>query len=316
MKLVINIPCYNEEKTLPLVLKELPKKIKGISKIEVQIVDDGSTDNTVEVARKFGVTRIIRHKQNLGLGTAFKHGIEAALEAGADIFVNTDGDNQYPGKYIEALVQPILNHEADITVGNRTPWKVSYFSAIKKFFQYWGNMLVRFIAGSDVPDTVSGLRAYSRDALLRLNITTKFSYVLDTIVQAERKGLVIVSIPIHTNPPTRKSRLFKNIFHHMCKSLVNVIRCYVVYEPFKTFMTLATLFLLPALFLGLRFLWYNFFTKTGGAHIQSLILAAILFTLAGLMFVLGILAELLGTNRKLVEEQLYLTRKTIYRKRK
>ncbi len=313
MKLVINIPCYNEEKTLPLVLREIPKKIKGISKIEIQIVDDGSTDRTVEVAKKLGVHRIIRHKQNLGLGVAFKHGIEAALEAGADIFVNTDGDNQYPGKYIKQLIQPILKHEADMVIGNRTPWKIGHFSAIKKFFQYWGNILVRWIAGSDVPDTVSGFRAYSREAMLRLNITTRFSYVLDTIVQAERKGLVIVSIPITTNPPTRKSRLFRNIFQHMTKSFVNVLRCYMIYEPFKTFMTFATLFFLPAFFLGVRFLYYNFFTKTGGAHIQSLILAAILFTLSGLMFVLGIIAELLGTNRKLHEEMLYLARKKIYK---
>ncbi|MCX7698314.1 MAG: glycosyltransferase family 2 protein [Candidatus Goldbacteria bacterium] len=316
MKLVINIPCFNEEKTLPLVLKEIPKKIKGISKIEVQIVDDGSTDKTVEVAKKYGVKRIIRHKQNMGLGIAFKHGVEAALENGVDIFVNTDADNQYPSKYIEQLVQPVLKHQADIVIGNRTPWKVSHFSAIKKFFQYWGNILVRWIAGSDVPDTVSGFRAYSRDALLRLNITTRFSYVLDTIVQAERKGLAITSIPIHTNPPTRESRLFKNIFQHMTKSLVNVLRCYVIYEPFKTFMTFATLFFLPGFFLGARFLYYNFIIKASGAHIQSLILAAILFTLSGLMFVLGIIAELLGTNRKLHEDILYLIRKTIYRKKK
>ena len=313
MKLVINIPCYNEEKTLPLVLREIPKKIKGISKIEVQIVDDGSTDKTVEVAKKFGVKRIVRHKTNMGLGIAFKHGLEAALENGADIFVNTDADNQYPSKYIKDLVQPILKHEADMVIGNRTPWKVKHFSGIKKFFHYWGNILMRFIAGSDVPDTVSGFRAYSRDAMLRLNITTRFSYVLDTIVQAERKGFVIVSIPITVNPPTRESRLFKNIFQHMTKSFVNVIRCYVIYEPFKTFMTFAALFFLPGLYLGLRFLYFSFITKSGGAHIQSLILAAILFTLSGLMFVLGIIAELLGTNRKLHEEMLYLARKKLYK---
>jgi hypothetical protein len=165
-----------------------------------------------------------------------------------------------------------------------------------------------------VPDTVSGFRAYSKDALMRLNITTRFSYVLDTIVQAERKGIVIKSIPIDTNPPTRKSRLFKNIFQHMTKSLINTLRCYVIYEPFKTFMTFAVLFFLPGFFLGIRFLYYNFFIKNGGAHIQSLILATILFILSGLMFVLGIIAELLGTNRKLFEEMLYLIRKTIYRK--
>jgi glycosyltransferase involved in cell wall biosynthesis len=313
MKLVINIPCLNEEKTLPLVINELPKKIDGVSEIEIQVIDDGSTDKTVEVAKMLGVTRIIKHKHNMGLGVAFKHGLEAALEAGADILVNTDADNQYPGRYISELVQPIIKHEADIVIGNREPWLIGHFSYFKRCLQYWGNFLARNIAGSDVPDTVSGFRAYSKDAMLRINVTTGYSYVLDTIVQASKKGLLIKSIPIEVNPPTRKSRLMKNIFSYLRKSFLNVMQCYVIYEPFKTFMTFATLFFLPALFLGLRFLYYNVIVKTGGAHIQSLILATILFTLSGLMFTLGIIANLLGANRRLIEEQLYLTKKTIYK---
>ena len=312
MKLVINIPCFNEEKTLSLVLDELPKKIKGISKIEVQIVDDGSTDKTSEVAEKYGA-RVIKHKKNLGLGTAFKHGMEAALEAGADIMVNTDADNQYPSKYISDLVQPILKHEADIIIGNRDPWNVKHFSGFKKLMQFCGNGLARYIAGSDAPDTVSGFRAYSKHAMLKLNILTKFSYVLDTIVQATKKGLLIKSIPIETNPPTRKSRLFRNIFHHMNKSLVNIMRCYVIYEPFKTFMAFMWVFLVPAVIIVIRFI-YLFFNGSGG-HIQSLILATICFILAAIMFTLGILAELLGINRQLMEEQLYLKRKTIYKEK-
>lgn len=311
MKLVINIPCYNEEKTLPLVLNELPKEIKGISEIEVQIVDDGSTDKTAEVAKQYGA-RVIRHKKNLGLGLAFKHGMEAALDSGADLMVNTDADNQYPSRYISDLVQPILNDEADMVIGNREPWNIKHFSHTKRFFQYWGNWFARYIAGSDVPDTVSGFRAYSKLAMLRLNVLTKFSYVLDTIVQATKSGLVIKSVPITINLPTRKSRLFRNICHHMYKSFTNITRCYVIYEPFKTFMIFMTAFLLLALFLAGRFFYYYF--KGVGGHIQSLIFASIFFVLAGSMFTLGIIAELLGINRQLNEQQLYLKRKNMYKK--
>lgn len=309
-KLVINIPCYNEEKTLPLVLKEIPKKIEGISEIEVQIVDDGSCDKTIEVAKKHGC-RVIIHKRNQGLGNAFKSGVEAALDNGADIFVNTDADNQYPSKYIPALIKPVLDGKADMVIGNRTPWKVKHFSPIKRVFQYFGNMLTRTVAGTDVPDTVSGFRAYSKEAMLRLNVTTKFSYVLDTIVQASKKGLKIQSIDIHTNLPTRKSRLFKNIFQHMYKSGTNIIRCYVIYEPFKTFIILTSIFILPALALSIRFLYY-YITSTGAGHLQSLILAAILYTIGGMLFTLGVLAELIKTNRQILEEQTYLKKKEMY----
>ncbi len=313
MKLVINIPCYNEEKTLGFVLKELPKKIDGIDKIEVQIVDDGSTDRTTEIAREYHCV-LIRHKKNQGLGNAFRTGVEVALDRGCDIFVNTDADNQYPSEYIKELVKPILEGKADMVIGNREPWKVRHFSPLKRAFQFFGNMIVRNIAGSEVPDTVSGFRAYSKETLLKLNITTKFSYVLDTIVQASKKGLKIESIKIRTNAPTRKSRLFKNIFEHMIKSAVNVLRCYVVYEPFKTFMSLALVTFIPALVVSSRFIFY-YLQGNGGGHIQSLILAAILYIISGLMFTLGILAELLGTNRRLMEEQLYLKKKEMYGRR-
>jgi len=312
MKLVINIPCYNEEKTLPLVLKELPKKIDGIDKIEVQIVDDGSTDNTIEVAKKFKVNRIVKHKKNLGLGIAFRDGVNAALANGADILVNTDADNQYPSKYIKDLVKPILDEKADIVIGNRNPWKVKHFSLIKRFFQYFGNMAIRYIADSDVPDTVSGFRAYSRESMLRLNVLTKFSYVLDTIIQASKKGLVIVSVPITTNAPTRKSRLFKNIFEHIKKSASNMIRAYTIYEPFKTFLLGSLLFFIPAIVLIVRFLILYFQGISG--HVQSLIIAAIFFILGGGMFILGIIADLIGINRQLMEEQLYLKKRKFYEK--
>jgi glycosyltransferase involved in cell wall biosynthesis len=312
MKLVINIPCYNEESTLAQVLEELPKKIDDIDVIEVQIVDDGSTDKTREVARKYGC-RVIRHKYNMGLGVAFKHGMEVALENGADIFVNTDADNQYPGKFIPALVKPVIEGEADMVIGNREPWNVKHFSPIKRMFQYVGNTMIRRIIKADVPDTVSGFRAYSREAMLQLNVTQQFSYVLDTIVQGAKKGLKIKSIPIKTNLPTRKSRLFKNIFHHMKKSGTNMIRVWVLYEPFQTFLYMTLLFAVPSLILVGRFFGYYYYGM-GSGHIQSLIIAAILMTMAGISLALAVIAYLLGMNRRLIEEDLYYTKKGYYRK--
>ena len=311
MKLIVQIPAYNEEATIGQVIKEIPRKIPGISKVEVLVIDDGSRDKTAEVSKKAGADYVLRHKRNLGLGTSFKDGCEFALENGVDILINTDADNQYPGKYISELVKPILEERADIVIGNRRPWKVQHFSPFKRIMQRFGNWLTRKVSGSSVPDTVSGFRAYSKEALLRLNVTTKFSYVLDTIVQASHKGLAILSIPIETNPPTRKSRLFKNIFQHMKKSGINILRCFVIYEPFKTFFMGAIILAIPATILLIRFLVHYIF-NTGAGLVQSLIIMAVLYIFAALMFVLGILAELLGTNRKLIEEQLYLKKKEMF----
>ena len=308
MKLVINIPCFNEEKTLPLVLKELPKKIEGIDKIEVQIVDDGSTDKTIEVAKKFGVTRIIRHKKNQGLGIAFKHGLQSALENGADVFVNTDADNQYPSKYIKDLVEPIVNQRADLVIGNRKPWKVKHFSVLKRVLQFFGNWVTRKILGSEVPDTISGFRAYSKDAMLRMNVVTKFSYVLDTIMQAVQKDLKIESIEIETNVPTRESRLFKNIFQHMKKSGSNVARMYYLYEPLKTFTYLALLSFIPGFLLVVRW-FYRYFLDIGGGSIQSLVIASMLLIASVILFGLGIIGDSLKTNRMLTEDVLYKLKK-------
>ncbi len=310
MKLVINIPCYNEEKTLPLVLKEIPKRIKGIKKIEVQIVDDGSTDNTVQVAEKFGC-RIVRHKKNLGLGIAFKHGVQEALINGADIMVNTDADNQYPSQYIPDLCRPIIEERADVVIGNRQTWKVKHFSFIKKFFQWFGSFMVRKMTGSDVRDTVSGFRAYSRESLMRINVQTRFSYVLDTIMQCSVKNLKMFSVDIHTNEPTRKSRLFKNMLQHMFKSGSNLINIYVVYMPFPTFFFISTLLFVPSLLIMGRFLYF-FIVDGGLGHIQSLIASAILFISAILFLVLGVIANLIKVNRQLIEENLYIQKKTYY----
>lgn len=302
MKLVVQIPCLNEEKTLPLVLKEIPKKIKGIDIIEVQVIDDGSTDKTVQVAQKFGVTRIISHVGNKGLGASFSDGMEAALKARADILVNTDGDNQYPGKYIKDLVKPILQKKAHIVIADRQTKKIEHFSPTKKFLQSLGSGMVRYLSGTDVPDAVSGFRAYSRKAMLELNVVTKFSYCIDTIVQAGKKDLVIRSIPITTNKPTRKSRLFKNVWQHVKKSTANLLRVFAVYEPFKTFLIAGIILIVPALFFTARFAYFYLFMKDrAGGHIQSLVVGSAFFMGAVQMFALAILADLISINRRLVE---------------
>jgi len=313
MKLIINIPCYNEEKTLPAVLKELPKNIAGITEIDVQVIDDGSADSTAQVAETAGC-RVIKHKKNLGLGVAFKHGIEAALKHGADIMVNTDADNQYPSEFIKDLVQPIIDKKADVVIGDRQTWKIKHFNPLKKLFQWLGSSLVRLATGTDVVDTVSGFRAYSRESLLKLNIFTRFSYVLDTIMQCAQKDIKMASVKITTNKPTRKSRLFSNMFQHIRKSSLTLIRVYVIYKPFATFLKLAFIFFLGGLYPMVRFLYFFFWTVHGSGHIQSLIAASIMMTTAVLMFVLGIVGDLLRTNRELIEQQLYLKKREIYKK--
>lgn len=303
MKLVVQIPCFNEEDSLEKVLKEIPKTIKGISKIEIQIIDDGSTDRTVEVAKKLGVTRIISHKKNQGLGMSFSDGVEVALKAGADILVNTDGDNQYPGKYIKDLVEPIINNLAEMVIADRQTQTIKHFSWEKKFLQKWGSVVVRMLSGTDVPDAVSGFRAYSRKSLLELNIITRFSYCIDTIVQAGKKGLKIVSIPIRVNPPTRKSRLFSNMWQHIQKSSINLLRVFAVYEPFKTFFIIALVLAIPALFFLLRFIYFYLFVPVEAkGHVQSLIFGSAFLVCSVQALALGILADLVSINRRLMEK--------------
>lgn len=312
MKLIIQVPCLNEEENLSSVLSELPTSIDGVSEIEVVVIDDGSTDRTAAIAADFGAT-VISHKHNRGLGASFTHGIEYALASGADVLVNTDGDNQYPGRFVSDLVQPVVLDEADCVIGNRRPWAVKHFSFVKRFFQWFGSFWVRCLTDSGVEDTVSGFRAYSREALLDLNVTSRFSYVLDTIMQLSKKNYRIVSIPIEVNEVSRPSRLFGNIFEHMSKSGANVLRLYSIYEPLKTFTYLSLLFLVPGLFLGARFMYF-FFQGSGDGYIQSLIATAILLISAVLMFVLGVLGELLRTNRELVEKQLRIQKEVLYDK--
>lgn len=302
MYLLIQIPCYNEETTLPLVLKEIPKEISGIDKIEIQIIDDGSNDATTQVAKEWGVKHIISNIQNKGLGISFRTGVENALNLGVDILVNTDGDNQYPSRYISELIQPILANQADIVVGNRQTSQIKHFSLIKKFFQWLGTKITIILSGEkEIEDAVSGFRAYSRNALIDINVTSRFSYVLDTTVQASRKRLKMVSIPIETNPPTRSSRLFKNIWEHIYKSGVDIIRVYAMYRPLRVFIGLGGILFFIGTVPILRFLYDYFFVDDGEGKIQSLIIGSIILSVSFNCFALGIIGDLMSRNRTLIE---------------
>lgn len=315
MKLIIQIPCFNEEKTLASVLSELPKQIDGIDIIETMIIDDGSVDDTIAIANKYKVDYIIKHIGNKGLWNAFKSWVAKALYEGADILVNTDGDNQYPGKYIPDLVKPIIDSEADFVMGNRQTKKIAHFSHAKKFFQWLGSMLVRFFSGTTVPDSVSGFRAYSREALLRLNVTSDFSYAVDTLVQAGSKHIKIAHIPMTTNKPTRPSRLFKNMWQHMYKTLSILLRVYAMYHPLRLFSTLALLFFTLGTIWILRFLYLYMTINGPTGHIQSLVLSGAFLTIATIFFALGIIGDLISKNRKLIEDNLYMTKKVYYEKK-
>ncbi len=315
MKLIIQIPCYNEEWTLASVLKELPTKIDGIDEIETMIIDDGSSDKTIAIANKHKVDHIVKHVGNKGLGNAFKSGVEKALWEGADILVNTDGDNQYPGKFIPALVKKVVDGEADFVMGNRETKKIAHFSAIKKFFQWLGSLMVRLLSGTKVPDSVSWFRAYSREALLRLNVTSDFSYAVDTLVQAGSKRIKISYIPMTTNKPTRPSRLFKNIWQHMYKTLSILLRVYAMYHPMRLFFSFATIFFTLGSFWVIRFLYFYFTVDGNTWKVQSLILSWALLTIASIFFALGIIWDLIAKNRRLIEDNLYISKKIYFDKK-
>ncbi|MDD5213784.1 MAG: glycosyltransferase family 2 protein [Candidatus Gracilibacteria bacterium] len=316
MKLIIQIPCYNEEKTLLSVLEELPTQIDGVDEIETMIIDDGSSDKTIEVATKFGVDYIVKHIGNKGLGNSFKSGVHKALLEGADILVNTDGDNQYPSKFIPDLIKPILEGKADFVMGNRQTKKISHFSFLKKFFQWLGSAMVRYLSGTNIPDSVSGFRAYSKEALLKLNVTSDFSYAVDTLIQAGRKRIKIVDVDITTNKPTRPSRLFKNMWHHMYKTTQIMIRVYAMYNPMRIFFALGTPFLVLGL-LGLsRFMYFYMMNPVDTGKIQSLVISGVFLMIAIQFYALGIIGDLIAKNRRLIEDDLYLTKKQYYEKNK
>lgn len=302
MKLIVQVPCLNEEATLPIVLAGIPKDIPGIDEIELLVIDDGSTDRTGEIAREFGA-HVLRHARPMGLAQSFRDGVDYALSHGADIVVNTDGDNQYPQERIGDLVAPLLAGEADIVIGDRQTHTIAHFSGFKKVMQRFGSWVVNKAAGTDLPDAASGFRAYSRYSLYALNVVTQFSYCMETIIQAGNKRLAISSVAIDTNPKTRESRLFSNVFEHMLKSGQAILRSYIMFKPWSIFATLATVFGLIGLF---PFARYAVLLAAGdqGNHFQSLMLGTLLLIGALLAVALGVLSDLSKTNRILQEQAL------------
>ncbi|HET7302346.1 MAG TPA: glycosyltransferase family 2 protein [Candidatus Saccharimonadales bacterium] len=303
MKLVVQIPCYNEEETLPLVLKDIPKKIPGIDTIEILVIDDGSTDRTVEVAKKHGVKHFVV-RTHRGLARSFHDGVMKALELGADIIVNTDGDNQYPQQEIGALVKPILDGKADVVIADRQVQTIAHFSKGKKIMQALGTKILNAAAGTQVPDAPSGFRAYSRESILQLNIITRFSYTMETIIQAGNKGLIIASVPVITNPKTRESRLFKSSWEHIIKSGSAITRAFIMYRPYVLFNTLGVSLLVLGTIPFLRYLFFVLTDNNPGNHLQSLIAGAVLLVTAFISFTLGVIADLTRINRSLNEQTL------------
>jgi glycosyltransferase involved in cell wall biosynthesis len=308
VKLIIQIPCLNEADTLPSALAGLPDRIEGIDCIETLIVDDGSVDGTAAVARSLGVEHVIRHTRTMGLARAFASGLDASLNLGADIIVNTDGDNQYPAAAIPALVAPVVRGEADIAIANRQAGHLAHFSLPKRFLQRLGSWLVRTVSGTEVPDAPSGFRAYSREAALHLNILTRYSYTLETIIQAGKLGLRVVSLPVATNPPTRPSRLQRNTWHFVKAQAGTIVRLYAFYEPLRTFSYIATPFLLVGLGLLARFL-VAYLLEQANRFVQSVTIGTGLLLIGVLILLFGVQADIASKHRQLTEEMLYRLKK-------
>ncbi|MCP3932310.1 MAG: glycosyltransferase family 2 protein [Bacteroidetes bacterium] len=304
MKLIIQIPCFNEEESLPLTLKELPRSIPGIESIEWLIVDDGSSDNTVQVAKEHGVDHIIRHSRNMGLAKAFKTGLKACLDKGCDVIVNTDADNQYCAADIPALIEPIVKGEYEFVIGARPIDSTDDFSKIKKFLQKIGSWTVRVASNTDIPDAPSGFRAISRDCAMRLNVFNEYTYTLETIIQAGQKQIPVTWVPVKTNPKLRDSRLFKSIPSYVWRSLVTIIRIFVVYKPFRFFSLLAAIFFSIGVMGNLRFL-YLYYTGDGGGHAQSLIVSGSMVGVGIVFFTTALIADMQSVNRTMLEEIRY-----------
>lgn len=301
MKLVIQIPCYNEEKTLEKTLKDLPTSIEGIDEIKVLIIDDGSTDKTIDIAKANGVENFVILQKNIGLAKAFSAGLSKAVDLGADIIVNTDADNQYCAQDIEKLARPIMEARADIVIGARPIENIKHFSFIKKVLQKLGSWVMRLVSSTKIADATSGFRAFSKNAALQINVFDNYTYTLETIIQAKAKGLEIISVPVRVNPELRESRLIKNIFDYIRRSTFTMMRMFIVYRPFRFFAIIGLLFLFPGILLSARF-FYFYLTHQGSGHIQSLILASI-FILTGVQVgLIAVLADLLSINRKLLED--------------
>ena len=308
MKLVIQIPCLDEEETLPQTVAALPRTVRGIDEIDVIVIDDGSRDNTAAVARAAGVTEVVRFPNHQGLARAFAAGLDRALQLGADVIVNTDADNQYWGGDIEALIAPILRGEADMVIGNRNPAGLAHFSLAKRALQRLGSWVVRQLSGTQIPDATSGFRAISRNAALKLNVLSDFTYTLETIIQAGKKQIAIAHVPVRANPTPRPSRLFAGHSHYIRRSASTLVRIYALYEPFKVFSLLGGSMVAIGAAIGVRFLYY-YVTEGGAGHVQSLIFGAALLIIGFITTLIGMLAALIGRNRQLSEEVLLRIRR-------
>lgn len=311
MKLIIQIPCYNESETLEIALNDLPKQLDGVDEIEYLIINDGSKDNTVEVAKKWGVHHIVNFKQNKGLAKGFMAGLDGCLRYGADIIVNTDADNQYCAEDIATLIQPILDGKADMVIGARPIDQTEHFSYIKKKLQHLGSWVVRKASNTNIPDAPSGFRAFSREAAMRINVVNDYTYTLETIVQAGREKIAITSVPIRTNAELRPSRLFSSIWGYVKKSMLTIIRAYMMYKPLKCFTFLSIPPVVVGLLIGFRFLYYMAIGQAGG-HVQSLILACTLILMGFVGVMIGLVADVIAANRKILEDTQYHVRKMEY----
>jgi glycosyltransferase involved in cell wall biosynthesis len=308
MKLIIQIPCHNEERTLGATLRELPRSLPGIDVVEVLIIDDGSTDGTSRVARDLGAHHVVRLPRQRGLARAFAAGLDAALKLGADVIVNTDADNQYPAAEIPHLIAPILAGQADLVIGDRRVTTVVGFSPFKRRLQQLGSWVVQLASGLRVPDATSGFRAMSRETAQRLIVLSEYSYTVETLIHAGARRLAVASLPIQPNPAVRPSRLMRSVPHYLARSTITIVRAYITYRPLRVFVTVGALVVLAGTLLGLRFVY--FYVQGGGSgHIQSLILASVLLVVGFQVGLIGLVADLIGFNRKILEELLYRVRR-------
>jgi glycosyltransferase involved in cell wall biosynthesis len=313
MKVIIQIPCYNEESTLPEVLKDLPRELGGVDRVEILVVDDGSTDRTAETACTLGAHHVVRHTRNRGLARAFQTGLNKSLELGADIVVNTDGDHQYPGTQVAALIAPLLSGKADIVIGNRNMSERRYLPFFHRLLQSCGSAVVRKLSGTDVPDAPSGFRAWSREAAMNTEVLTDYTYTLETIIQAERKGLRLAYVPIDIRPHTRESRLKRGNWHYVRRSAGTLLRLYALFQPLKSFLILSLPFMLAGLVLWGRYLVIMLTRgQEHGAHLQSIIVGAASILIAVVLGALGILGDILEKQRTLSERLLYLQKRALF----
>jgi glycosyltransferase involved in cell wall biosynthesis len=300
VKLIVQIPCFDEERTLPLTLAAIPRRIEGVDRIEILVIDDGSRDRTAEVARSLGVEHVVRHPVNRGLAQAFQTGLDTALRLGADVVVNTDADNQYPGEAIPDLIRPILEGRADLVVGDRQTRSLAHFSFTKRWLQRFGSFVVRRLSGVDVPDAVSGFRAMSRKAALQTTILSSFSYTTEQLIQAGHKNLTVVSVPAGANPGTRPSRLFRSVPRFVASTAATMIRTYTMFRPIALYSTAGSVLVAVGLTPVLRFLYF-YFSGEGGGHVQSLVLGGVFLVLGFVTFLIGVVADLVSVNRRLLE---------------